>query len=98
MLKKAGAQNFWRLKALGLGFVGGLEQAKSQRRDSAVILELIKDVLPRPGFAPPRGAKFQNLHRTSRGAGADFRTLTDPEGREGRWRVTLIDPHEPAFA
>ena len=52
----------------------------------------------RPGFAPPRGAESQNLHRTSRGAGADFRTSTNPEGREGRWRVTLIDPHKPAFA
>ena len=52
----------------------------------------------RPGFAPPRGAKSQNLHRTSRGAGADFRISPNPEGREGRWRVTLIDPHKPAFA
>lgn len=63
-----------------------------------ICLYTFRSVGSRPGFAPPRGAESQNLHRTLRGAGADFRTSTNPEGREGRWRVTLIDPHKPAFA
>ncbi|KAI9038237.1 uncharacterized protein KD926_011176 [Aspergillus affinis] len=55
--------------------------AKHMRR---LRLVLLNPVANRPGFAPPRGAESQNLHFTSRGAGADFRTSTNPEGREGR--------------
>lgn len=55
--------------------------------ESIVLYSSVSQTRPlciRPGFVPPRGAESQNLHRTLRGVGEDFSSLTKPTGRGGR--------------